>query len=155
MLPKIKKFYKKNKKTIKIAILVIIILGLLLFTYKTLFYSTKEKDIYGVRLRGLKDNEFTDKEKKDVIDKTSKLDKVSTVKINVKGRLIKCFVNYEESADNNHIKSTMNEMLGYFSDKVKGYYDITFYAKKNVEDKETYPLIGYKHKTRDEISFEE
>lgn len=49
----------------------------------------------------------------------------------------------------------MNEMLGYFSDKVKGYYDITFYAKKNVEDKETYPLIGYKHKTRDEISFEE
>lgn len=155
MLLKIKKFLKKNKKVIKIGIVLIIILIILLVLYKALFYSSAESSIYGVRLRDINKNEFKQEEKKKIEKKSSELEKISTVKISTKGRLIKVFINFEEGTTNDIIKQRFNDILGFVSEKVKGYYDITFYAKINVDNKETYPVIGYKHKNKPEISYDE
>ena len=60
------------------------------------------------------------------MDKSSNISGISSVKIIIKGRLIKVFINYDENIDKTQIKNTMNEILGYISDKVTGYYDSTF-----------------------------
>lgn len=155
MLPKIKKFIKKNKKQVKIGVIVLIILIVFLVLYKSLFYSNSEKAIYGVRLRDIEDNEFTEEEQSSVQKKSSKLEGVSSTEILVKGRLIKFFVTFDEGISNEDMKNKFNDMLGYISDKVKNYYDITFYAIQNKDDEESYPLIGYKHKNNTEITFDE
>lgn len=155
MLPKIKKILKTHKKQVKIGLIVLAILIVLLVLYKSLFYSDSEKATYGVRLRDIKENEFTDEEKKSVQEQSSNIEGVDSVSINVKGRLIKFFVNFEDGLTNEDIKGKFNEMLGFVSDKVKSYYDITFYAIQNKDGEEKYPVIGYKHKSKEEITFDE
>ncbi len=155
MVPKIKKFIKKYNKQVKIGLLVLLVLIILFVLYKSLFYSDSQKATYGVRLRDIKENEFTNKEKKEVIKKSFDLQGVSSLKINVKGRLIKFFATFEDGVTNEDIKNSFNEMLGFVSDKVKNYYDITFYAIQSKEGSEVYPVIGYKHKNKEAITFDE
>lgn len=154
MLPKIKRFIKKYKKqvTIGAAILIAIIVFLILF--KSLFYSSSEKSVYGVRIRGIKENEFTNTDKKDFNAKVSDIAGVKDIKTEVKGRLIKVFVTFNEEVNTDDIKLKFNEMSGFISDNVKGYYDITFYAIQNKDEEVKYSVIGYKHKSKAEISFE-
>ncbi len=155
MLPKIKKFIKKNDKQVKIGLIILVILIIFLILYKSLFYSNSEKSTYGVRLRDIKDNEFTYDEKTDVKEKSTGIDGVSSVKITVKGRLIKFFVTFDDGVSNDDIKDKFNKMAGFLSDKVKNYYDVTFYAIQNKEGNKSYPIIGYKHKSSDVIVFDE
>ena len=154
MLPKIKRFIKDNKKEVKIGIIIFIVIIVMLVLYKSLFYSDSEKAVYGVRLRDIEEHEFTNKEKKDVISKSSDIEGVSNAKIEVKGRLIKLFITFNEGISQDDIKNKFNEMLAFVSDDVKGYYDVTFYAIQTVDGKTKYPVIGYKQKGKDVVSFD-
>lgn len=155
MIPKIKKFIKKYNKQVKLGVIILLIFILFLVLYKVLFYSTNEKAVYGVRLRDIKENEFTSSEKKEVKENSSNIEGISSVDIKVKGRLIKLFVTIDNDVNAAEIKNKFNDMLGFFSEKVKGYYDITFYAIQDKDGKETYPIIGYKHKSKDIMTFDE
>lgn len=155
MKDNLKRFLKKYKKAIKFGLFVIFILILFLFTYKLFFYSDKEKDLYGVRLRDIEKNKFTNKEINEVKEKTSTISGVKNIKINVKGRLIKIFVTFNNEVSNNDIKLKFNESLGFISDKVRSYYDITMYAIKEEDEKLNYPVIGYKHKDKVEVNYKE
>ncbi len=154
MLPKIKKFIKNNKKEVKIGIIILVIIIVMLVLYKSLFYSDSEKAVYGVRLRDIKEHEFTNKEKKDVISKSSDIEGIKNVKVEVKGRLIKLFITFDEGVSQDDIKNKFNEMLAFVSDDVKGYYDVTFYAIQTINGKTKYPVIGYKQKGKDAVSFD-
>lgn len=154
MLPKIKKFMKKYNKQIKIGLVVLLILIVLLILFKALFYSDSERAIYGVRLRDIKENEFTKSERDDLQKKASSLAGVKEAKVEVKGRLIKVFVTFEEGVSNDDIKARFNDIVGSLTDKVRGYYDVTIYAEQSIEGKTKYPVIGYKHKNNAEISFD-
>ena len=154
MLPKIKRFIKSNKKLVKLCIIFLIIFIILFILFKMLFYSSSEKSVYGVRLRDLKQNEFTKEENNEFKEKVSEIAGVKSIKVAVKGRLIKTFVTFEDSISSDDIKSKFSEMLNYMSEKVKGYYDITFYAIQIKDGKDAYPIIGYKHKSRNDITFD-
>lgn len=154
MLPKIKRFIKKNKKIVTLGIAFIVILIVLIILFKVLFYSSSEKSVYGVRLKNIKENEFTKEEKKEFKEKSSNIEGIKNVKVVIKGRLIKAFVTFDDSLSSDDIKNKFNEMTNYVSEKVKGYYDITFYAIQNKDGKETYPVIGYKHKNKSSMSYE-
>lgn len=155
MLSKVRKFLRKNKKLLKVIIVLLLLILVLVVLYKMLFYSGAESSIYGERLRDIKEHEFKKDDKDNIIEKSSEIKGISTVKVSVKGRLIKLVINYEENVSIEDMKNSMNTMLDYFSEKVKSYYDITFYAKQNKDEKENYPIIGYKHKNKEVISFDE
>ena len=53
MLPKIKRFVRNNKKQVKTGLLVLLVIIILLVLYKSLFYSSSEKSVYGVRIRDI------------------------------------------------------------------------------------------------------
>ena len=154
MILKLKKFIKKHKKVVIICLIALVVLIMLLMLYKSLFYSSKESDVYGVRLRDIKDNKITSEDISSIEKKLSETDGVESATINVKGRLIKFFVTFSDSATTDTMKIVFNDSLGYISDKVKNYYDITFYAEQKRDGKMTYPVIGYKHKSKTEISFD-
>lgn len=154
MQPKIKKFIKKNKKQIKIGLIVLLILIVVIFLFKSLFYSSSEKAVYGVRLRGIENNKISNKQKDSFIDKSSSIEGVSKVELNIKGRLIKVFVTFKEDVTSDDIKTKLTDMTSYFSDKIKGYYDIELYSIQKKDKNTTYPVIGYKHKNSSEITFD-
>lgn len=154
MIPKIKKFIKNNKKIVKICILALLILILFLVLYKSLFYSNSEKNIYGVRLRDIKEHEFTKEMIKEVESKSSELEKINKTNIKIKGRLIKVFVTFDDDATTDNIKARLNDIVSYIDTDVKSYYDVELYSIQMKDDKTSYPVIGYKHKNKTEITFD-
>lgn len=154
MLTKIKKFVIKNKKQVKLGIIIILAILLMIILYKTFFYSSAEKSIYGVRLRDIKEHEITSKDIKELDKKSSSIEGISNVDIVIKGRLIKFFVTFDDDISTDDMKTKFTSMLDYLSEDIKSYYDVTFYAEQ-IKDKETkYPVIGYKHKTATEITWD-
>ena len=154
MLPKLKKLIKKNKKIVIICVLALLALVLLVLLYKSLFYSSSERSVYGVRLRDIRENEITKDEKEDYIDKTSNIDGVKDISVNIKGKLIKVFIEFNDSVSGDDMKAKLNESLENLNEKIKGYYDIEFYVKQFKDGKTTYPIIGYKHKNKEQITFD-
>ena len=154
MLPKIKRFVKNNKKQVKIGLLVLLVMIILLVLYKSLFYSSSEKSVYGVRIRDIKEHEFTKEMIKEVESKSSKLEKTSKTEIKIKGRLIKIFVTFTDDATTDDIKARLNDIVSYIEDDVKSYYDIELYSIQTKDNKTSYPVIGYKHKNKTDITFD-
>ncbi len=154
MLPKIKRFIKNHKKQVRIGVIVLIALIILLVLYKSLFYSNSEKATYGVRLRDIEQNEISNDEKEKIKSKSSEIEGVKEVKLEIKGRLIKFFVTFEEGVSTDDMKNKFNEMLSFLSEKIKGYYDVTFYSEQKQDGVTKYPVTGYKHKSKTEISFD-
>jgi len=154
MLPKIKRFIKNNKKQVKIGIIILFILVGLLVLYKSLFYSNSESATYGVRIRDIKENQFPKEDIAEVREKSSNVEGVKEAKVIVKGRLIKFFVTFNEGVSTDDIKNRFNEMLGFMNEKIKGYYDVTFYSEQILDGKTKYPVTGYKHKGKTEIAFD-
>lgn len=154
MLPKIKRYINKNKKQVKTGVLIFLAVLILLFLYKSFFYSSSEKAVYGVRLKDLKKYEFTSKEQSKVQTSTSKIDGVKDARIIVKGRIIKVFITFKEDVTTDDMKTKFTSVLDSISDKVKSYYDVTFYAIQMKDKKPTYPVIGYKHTKNKEITWD-
>lgn len=154
MLPKIKRFVRNNKKQVKIGLLVLLVMIILLVLYKSLFYSSSEKSVYGVRIRDIKEHEFTKEMLKEVESKSSKLEKTSKTEIKIKGRLIKIFVTFTDDATTDDIKARLNDIVSYIEDDVKSYYDIELYSIQTKDNKTSYPVIGYKHKNKTDITFD-
>ena len=155
MLTKLKRFLKKYKGLIKIAIFLLILMFICILLYKTFFYSDNEDAIYGVRLRNISEYKIKKDEIKNIEKNISEISGVKDIDINIKGRLIKIFITIEDGKSKDEIKTIMNSILSNFSEDIKGYYDITFYAQQNIDGKIKYPVIGYKHKNKVEISFDE
>ena len=150
----IRRLIRHHSKEIKIGLFILLAVILLIVLYKSLFYSSSESAVYGVRIRDIKDNKITTKTingwKESVLD----IDKITECKIVIKGRLIKFFVSFDEDVSTDDIKNKFNETIKLLPEKVIGYYDITFYAKQNKDSNTKYPVIGYKHKNSDSISFD-
>ena len=155
MLSKLKRFIKRNKKLIIWIIFFILVMISLLVLYKILFYSDDEKAIYGVRITDIDEYKLEKKDITSLEKKASELEKINSVKITIKGRLIKYFIDVDSSLTNDEIKNKINEMANQIDDDTKSYYDVTFYVSRKTEDSVTYPIIGYKHKNKENITFTE
>lgn len=155
MLSKLKRFIKRNKKLIIWIIFFILVMISLLVLYKILFYSDDEKAIYGVRITDIDEYKLEKKDVTSLEKKASELEKINSVKITIKGRLIKYFIDVDSSLTNDEIKNKINEMASQIDADTKSYYDITFYVSKKTEDSVTHPIIGYKHKNKENITFTE
>lgn len=151
----IKKIFKKYKKLIVGIILVVVFFILLVGLYKVFFYSSKEKDIYGVRLRDKEDYNITSKELDKMHTDILKMQSVKNVDIKIKGRLVKFFIEFETKANNDKMKTIFNDSYNLIKEDVRSYYDVTFYSIVEKDNKKTYPLIGYKHKNDKIITWQE
>ena len=153
-MPKIKRFLMENKKTVRIVVIALIILLFGIILYKSLFYSNSEKAVYGIRTRDIKEHKLKGKAEENWKSKALEIDKITECKIVVKGRLIKFFITFEDGVSTDDIKTKISDVSKILSKNVTSYYDVTFYAKEVKSGETKYPVIGYKHKSKDSISFD-
>ena len=143
-------FIKKNKVTILViaifAVCIFMIMGLI-----NAFFPEEGTAIYGNRLDGIDKVEISDTTLKDLEDKF-KDDAVKSVSARVAGRIIEIEMVVNDDVDPGTAKIYGNKALEVFSKEQKEYYDIQIFAKKDIEA-EQYPIIGYKHKSKESISW--
>ncbi len=153
-MDEIKRFVRKHKREVTIAAIVLVALLFIIILYKSLFYSKSEKSVYGVRLNGIEDHKLKDENLDKWQSKIKKMDKVSDCKVELKGRLIKFFVTFDSSLSTDDIKTKFNDIVKDIDQDTKSYYDIELYAKQSKDGTMKYPVIGYKHKSKDSVSYD-
>ena len=152
-MKKILNFIKKKKLLILLLILVIL---LVVFTIKvvTIFTDNEEGAIYGERLKGSKSVSVDVSKATDTV-KAKVGEDVKSVSIRKQGRILNVIITVNDDKTRDDSKTIAKNAVGELSDKVKEYYDIQVFVNKDgdTEDKGQFPLIGYKHHTKEKITW--
>ena len=146
---KVRKFFKKYKKLIILGIIVVIlVVGLL--AVKNFFFPSESGVLYGNRLAGrdkVKISEDTKNKVKEALGERS-----SSVKVRIAGRIIYIDVVVNDDVSKEDARALGDKSLEFFSDQEKSYYDIQVLLN-NKANQDQFPIIGYKHHTRDAITW--
>lgn len=143
------KFIKKNK-SIVVAVLILIAIAVTIFIVKDTVMFDESQAEYGNRLEGLDKVQVTDEQIKQI--KSNLKDNTKSVDVSTSGRTINIIIEVKKDTSVEDAKSYANKALETFTDEQKSYFDIEALIK-NDEDKEHYPVIGYKHKTRESYTW--
>ncbi len=144
---------KKHKLLVLLAILAILIL---IFCVKLviIFTESDEEAYYGNRLNSEDYVELDETKYKTLFQEKFK-DQTESISVRTQGRIINVILNLNADVSRDTAKDLANQCIKEFSDTEKSYYDIQiFLNKKNPSTEETqFPIIGYKHHTKDEIKW--
>jgi hypothetical protein len=144
-MSKFKKFYNNNRIYCTLMIISVFCLLLIAGAFVYYFIEQTKNDVYGNRLNGISSVEIKDSHKKDIISKVKENDKVDSLTIDVKGKIIYFIINLKdgsvEDAEGIAIKS-----LEYLTNDEKEFYDInyTFTNKADNDNAKLFPIMGYK-----------
>jgi len=141
------KFLKKNKATV-IAVAVFIVVLVSIFAVKKVVKSDEPLAIYGTRLEGKV--EISNKTKEKVKDKLK--DSSSNVNIRIAGRIVNIYIKVNAETNLETAKSLGDKALEEFSSDEKKYYDFQILIE-NDKNTDAFPIIGYKHHTKEGISW--
>lgn len=135
------KWIKKNKFTV-IAITIFVVLAIVGYKAKEMFFPNQRTAIYGDRLDGkIAVEQKTYDEMK---AKISESDKVKNVSIRENGRRIDIMVTVNGDTSKSDAKKLVDNILEPFSESQIGYYDFQMYIKKDETEENDFPIIGYK-----------
>lgn len=143
-------FIKRNKSII-IAIVIFLILVLVLFQLKTIFFPNTGKAIYGNRLDGI-ENVKISSETFNNVKSMLEGEGVSNVSTRLSGKLVKIFITANDEVDVETAKTYGSKVLEAFSEAEKKYYDFQIYIQKTGESTQ-FPIVGYKHHNKESISW--
>lgn len=135
------KWIKKNKFTV-IAITIFVVLAIIGYKAKEMFFPNQRTAIYGDRLDGKIAVE--QKTYDEVKAKISESDKVKNVSIRENGRRIDIMVTVNGDTSKSDAKKLVDNILEPFSESQIGYYDFQMYIKKDETEENDFPIIGYK-----------
>lgn len=136
-------FIKKNKKMLIALLVIVFIIILILFLFNIIF-GGNDGDVYGNRLDGISAVEIKKDENEKMKSEINDLAEVNKVSYNIKGRLLKVIIEYNDNVELSTAKDIASKVLDYYQDNQKAYYDIEVFLTANNND--TYPTIGYKNK---------
>ncbi len=143
------KFIKKNKSTI-VGILVFILALAGILAVKGVLSSDEGKAIYGTRLKGINEVKITDSQKKEVENKLA--NDTDKVEVSVAGRIINILITAKEGTSLEDAKKLGDKAVEAFSSAEKKYYDIQIFIT-NEKNKAQFPIIGYRHHTKNTITW--
>lgn len=151
-----KKFFnkmRKHKLLVLFAILMIIAL-ICLIKLILIFTESDEVALYGNRLNGADKVEV--KESTATKEVKSKIkDDIDSVKVRVQGRIVNIIINIKKETNRDKAKEISQAAIDTFSDGEKEYYDFQIFVSKkdDADDSGEFPIVGYKHHTKDGISW--
>ena len=141
------KFVKKHINAIvAIGVIVLIVIGL--FILKGIFFPEENVAIYGNRLEGRDKVKITEETKNKIKDIFK--DRSSSAKVRIAGRIIYIDVVVNDDVSRDDAKDMGNKTLEMLSDQEKVYYDVQLLIN-NKANGDQFPIIGYKHHTKDSI----
>ena len=142
-------FFKRNKGII-IAVIVFLVVLVFAFQVINIFLSNDERVLYGNRLDGKADVALTKsniKKMKEAVAADTK-----NCKVDEQGRIINVIITVNDDATLDSAKNIATKVLDGLKPDQKKYYDIQVFLKKDVEAQD-FPIIGYKHHTKDNYTF--
>lgn len=142
----------KNNKLLFACIVVFAVLILSVLIILIRFTGGNNVSEYGDRLKGIEKVGVTDKQIKKLKEELGNNEKVNKVTYDLKGRLINVILDVKCNID--EAKNLGNSVLQYFDDEEKKFYDIQIFLKNDADGVEGFPIIGYKHKSKDGISWD-
>lgn len=144
------KWIKKNKFTM-IAIVIFIVVAILGFKAKEIFFPDQRTAIYGDRLEG---KVAVEKATYDSLkQKISENEKVKTVTVRENGRRIDITITVVDDMSKSDAKKLTDNMLEPFTESQIGYYDFQVFIKKDSSSENDFPIIGYKHHNSSSFSW--
>ena len=140
---------RKQKGTI-IGIIVFIVLVVGGIYLKNTIAPDESKAIYGERLEGQDKVKVTEATKKKV--SAALKENTSSVKVRVAGKTINIIIETNEGVSRDDAKKMGVTAIEKFSDAERAYYDFQIFIK-NAKNVEQFPIVGYKHHGKDNISW--
>ena len=143
--------YLRNhlKLIIVLAIFVVIVLGAFI-AYNMIFVNTSTK--YGSRLDGIENVRISDNTKNDIKKNIETLEITNSITIRLSGKTINVITIVKDDTEVGKAKEISGKITEKLSEEQKKYYDIqVLISKKNDDSK--FPIIGYKHHTKDYYSW--
>ena len=151
-MKKVLNFIKKRKLLILLLILIILII-VLSIKIIGIFTENEEGAIYGERLSVKSVKIDTSKETDTIKAKIG--ESVKSISIRRQGRILNILITVNDDKSRDDSKNIAKDAIGELSDKIKEYYDIQLFISKDgdSEDKGQFPILGYKHHTKENITW--
>lgn len=143
------KFIDKNKNIIVAVLILVAVIAAIFITKNTIMFD-ESKAIYGNRTDGIKKVRLS--EEQITALKSSLKGQVKDVSVKEEGKIINIIIETKAETDLAGAKEFGNSTLSVFSDEQKSYFDIQVMIK-NTANPDQFPIIGYKHKTKDKFTW--
>lgn len=144
------KFLKGHAKLIAIVVIFVLAVIILFSIYNSIFLNNSSK--YGDRLKGIDEVKVTSNLEKEIKENIKTLDITKSVEIEESGKIINVIALVNDDIEVNKSKEIGNKVIEKLSDKQKKYFDVQIFIKKSSKD-EKFPIIGYKHHNKDNITW--
>ena len=144
------KWIKKNKFTV-IAIIIFVVLAIIGFKVKEIFFPDQRTAIYGDRLEGKVAVEQSTYNT--LKQNLSEKEKVKSVTVRENGRRIDITITVEDDMSKESAKNLTAGMMEPFTESQIGYYDFQVFIKKESASENDFPIIGYKHHNSSDFSW--
>ena len=144
------KWIKKNKFTV-IAIIIFVVLAIIGFKVKEIFFPDQRTAIYGDRLEGkvAVEQSTYDTLKQNLSEK----EKVKSVTVRENRRRIDITITVEDDTSKESAQNLTAGLMEPFTESQIGYYDFQVFIKKDSTSENDFPIIGYKHHNSSDFSW--
>ncbi len=146
------KFIKKNKYTI-IAVLIFIGLVFIGAKAKNILVPDTAKAAYGDRLDGIKNHPLTDDTLKSISSKLEENENILKATANLQGKIINVIISVNDTVSVNDAKTMASSVIELFTKDELSFYTLQVFVKKENQDLNNFPIIGYKDNSSDTMYF--
>lgn len=146
-----KRYIKEHKIVVAAVIFMFIIVGLA-FVVKNTFFTNSDNAVYGNRLDGIEKVKIDSNQKDDIINNLKSDSAVKKATYKLQGKIVNITIVVNDDVGKDTAKSLAGKVLEKLEDKQKKYYDIQVFVKKD-NDATDFPIIGYKHHSKDNFSW--
>lgn len=140
----------KKYKSIIVASLVLVAIVAAIFIVKDTIMFDEYQALYGNRLEGIDKVKVTEKQEKQI--KESVKNYTKKIDIRVSGRVINILIELHPGTSLDDARGIAGMVLDGLTAEQKAYFDVEAIIN-NSEDPDHFPIIGYKHKSRDNYTW--
>ncbi len=146
------KKYIKEHKIVVVALAFLLIVIVLAFIAKQVFFSGTSNALYGTRLDGIKEVKIRKSEKEALSSKIEEDSAVKKCECEVQGKIVNVIITVNDDVGIDTAKALADKVMEVFDTDQKSFYDFQVFIKKDMEAGD-FPIIGYKQNTKEGFSW--
>ena len=146
------KYIKKNKLTVFIIAIFVVVVIVGAYLYNLLFGSGRQ-EAYGNRLEGIEKVEITKDQYDNIKSKLESDAGVSSVSTSLQGKIVNIIMTVNDDITKEAAKIVAATALSEFDEEQLKFYDIQIFVKKDNEALNDFPIIGYKQNGKEGLSW--
>jgi len=146
------KYIKRNKLTVFVILIFIVVVILGAYVYNT-FFGSGRSEAYGDRLDGIDAVEITKEQYDSIKEKLKENEKVTKVTTNLKGKIVNIIMTVKDDVNKADAKKIADGALTEFDKEQLAFYDIQIFVKKENAELNDFPIVGYKQNGKDGLTW--